>query len=120
MNTVCIVCFLIIIIIIISAMNSKFSGYYILVMFLCVNSNNDYFSLLSLGESIAANNAYRQREGELIVRGSGVQDDGVTSVKNVSLSNAAPNSPSGQSIDSLIEKLQSGIQVCASITMHFF
>ncbi|XP_027008389.2 protein CIP2A isoform X2 [Tachysurus fulvidraco] len=68
------------------------------------------FPAVILGESIAANNAYRQHEGELIVRGSGVQDDGTTSVKNVPLSTAAPNSPSGQSIDSLIEKLQSGIQ----------
>ncbi|XP_060717896.1 protein CIP2A [Tachysurus vachellii] len=69
------------------------------------------FPAVILGESIAANNAYRQREGESIVRVSGLQDDGVTSVKNVSLSIAAPNSPSGQSIDSLIEKLQSGIHL---------
>ncbi|KAF4075642.1 hypothetical protein AMELA_G00221040 [Ameiurus melas] len=68
------------------------------------------FPAVILGESIAANNAYRQREGELSVRG-GVQEDGVSSAKNVALSSAAPNSPSRQSIDSLIEKLQSGIQL---------
>ncbi|KAI5620016.1 protein CIP2A, partial [Silurus asotus] len=64
------------------------------------------FPAIILGESIAANNAYWQREGELGVRGSGVQEDGVAAVKNF-----APNSPSRQNIDSLIEKLQSGIQL---------
>ncbi|XP_046733639.1 protein CIP2A isoform X2 [Silurus meridionalis] len=63
------------------------------------------FPAIILGESIAANNAYWKREGELGVRGSGVQEDGVPAVKNF-----APNSPSRQNIDSLIEKLQSGIQ----------
>ncbi|XP_058232691.1 protein CIP2A [Hemibagrus wyckioides] len=69
------------------------------------------FPAVILGESIAANNAYRQREGELTVRGGGVQDDGVSSVKSFSMSGAGPNSPSRQNIDSLIEKLQSGIQL---------
>ncbi|KAK3541634.1 hypothetical protein QTP86_033715 [Hemibagrus guttatus] len=68
------------------------------------------FPAVILGESIAANNAYRQREGELTVRGRGVQDDGVSSAKSFSLSSAGP-SPSRQNIDSLIEKLQSGIQL---------
>ncbi|XP_053467729.1 protein CIP2A isoform X2 [Ictalurus furcatus] len=69
------------------------------------------FPAVILGENIAANNAYRQREGKLSVRGGGVQEDGVAPEKNFTLSSAAPNSPSRQSIDSLIEKLQSGIQL---------
>lgn len=71
------------------------------------------FFSLSLGESIAVNNAYRQREGELSVGGSGGQEDAVALVKSFTLSAAAaPSSPSRQNIDSLIEKLQSGsIQV---------
>ncbi|KAB5533304.1 hypothetical protein PHYPO_G00130220 [Pangasianodon hypophthalmus] len=69
------------------------------------------FPAVILGESIAANNAYRQREGELSVRGSGVQEDGVAPAKSFAPPTAAPNSPSRQSIDSLIEKLQSGIQL---------
>ncbi|XP_060755699.1 protein CIP2A homolog isoform X2 [Neoarius graeffei] len=64
------------------------------------------FPAIILGESIAANNAYRQREGELSIRGSGVQEDGV----GFAVSTAALNCPPCQSIDSLIEKLQSGIQ----------
>ncbi|XP_017308880.1 protein CIP2A isoform X2 [Ictalurus punctatus] len=68
------------------------------------------FPAVILGESIAANNAYRQHEGKLSVRGGSIQEDGVTPAKNFTLSSAAPNSPSRQSIDSLIEKLQSGIQ----------
>lgn len=79
-----------------------------------------FFFSLSLGESIAANNAYRQHEGKLSVRGGSVQEDGVTPAKNFTLSSAAPNSPSRQSIDSLIEKLQSGIQVCSSFTFNSF
>ncbi|XP_017308881.1 protein CIP2A isoform X3 [Ictalurus punctatus] len=69
------------------------------------------FPAVILGESIAANNAYRQHEGKLSVRGGSIQEDGVTPAKNFTLSSAAPNSPSRQSIDSLIEKLQSGIQL---------
>lgn len=74
-----------------------------------------YFLLLclSLGESIAANNAYRKREGELVVRGSAVQEDGAAFGKSFPLSTTGPTSPSPQSIDSLIEKLQSGMQVSA-------
>lgn len=68
---------------------------------------------LSLGESIAANNAYQQHEGELSVGGGGVQEGGASSVKS-----CTPSSPSHQSIDSLIEKLQSGVQVCASLPAY--
>ncbi|KAM9436138.1 protein CIP2A isoform 2-T2 [Clarias gariepinus] len=63
------------------------------------------FPTVILGESIAANNAYRQREGEL-----SAQEDGVAPAKSFTVSSAAPDSPSRQSIDSLIEKLQSGVQ----------
>ncbi|XP_062841579.1 protein CIP2A [Trichomycterus rosablanca] len=69
------------------------------------------FPAVILGESIAANNAYRQRDAELTVRGGGVQEDGLPAGKTFSLSAPAPASPTRQSIDSLIEKLQSGIQL---------
>ncbi|KAF5893304.1 protein CIP2A isoform X1, partial [Clarias magur] len=63
------------------------------------------FPAVILGESIAANNAYRQREDKL-----NAQEDGVVPAKNFTVSSAAPDNPSRQSIDSLIEKLQSGVQ----------
>ncbi|XP_022537301.2 protein CIP2A isoform X1 [Astyanax mexicanus] len=69
------------------------------------------FPAVILGESIAANNAYRHREAERAVRGSTVQGDGVSFGKSFSRPSTGPSGPSGQNIDSLIEKLQSGIQL---------
>ncbi|XP_066538593.1 protein CIP2A isoform X2 [Hoplias malabaricus] len=66
-----------------------------------------HFPAVLLGESMAANNAYQQRETELATRGGAVQEDGVTIGKSFC---TGPSSPSRQNIDSLIEKLQSGMQ----------
>uniref|UniRef100_A0A8C7D2J1 Cellular inhibitor of PP2A n=1 Tax=Oncorhynchus kisutch TaxID=8019 RepID=A0A8C7D2J1_ONCKI len=68
------------------------------------------FPSLVLGESIAANNAYRQREAELSVKRVAVQQD-VPAPMGKSLSGPSPSSPS-HSIHSLIEKLQNGMEVC--------
>uniref|UniRef100_A0AAR2K8E6 CIP2A N-terminal domain-containing protein n=1 Tax=Pygocentrus nattereri TaxID=42514 RepID=A0AAR2K8E6_PYGNA len=68
------------------------------------------FPAVILGESIAASNAYRQKEPELVVRGSTIQEDGVTYGKSFPLSTTGPCSPSRQNIDSLIEKLQTSMQ----------
>ncbi|KAL6462715.1 hypothetical protein MHYP_G00291370 [Metynnis hypsauchen] len=69
------------------------------------------FPAVILGESIAASNAYRQKGPELVVRGSTVQEDGVTYGKSFPLSTTGPSSPSRQNIDSLIEKLQTSMQL---------
>ncbi|KAL7835387.1 hypothetical protein SRHO_G00277340 [Serrasalmus rhombeus] len=69
------------------------------------------FPAVILGESIAASNAYRQKEPELVVRGSTIQEDGVTYGKSFPLSITGPCSPSRQNIDSLIEKLQTSMQL---------
>ncbi|CAB1349865.1 unnamed protein product [Coregonus sp. 'balchen'] len=66
------------------------------------------FPSLVLGESIAANNAYRQREAELSVKRVAVQQD-VPAPMGKSLSGPSPSSPS-HSIHSLIEKLQNGME----------
>uniref|UniRef100_A0A674D1J2 Cellular inhibitor of PP2A n=1 Tax=Salmo trutta TaxID=8032 RepID=A0A674D1J2_SALTR len=67
------------------------------------------FPSLVLGESIAANNAYRQREAELSVKRVAVQQD-VPAPMGKSLSGRSPSSPS-HSIHSLIEKLQNGMEL---------
>ncbi|KAK6299593.1 hypothetical protein J4Q44_G00296260 [Coregonus suidteri] len=67
------------------------------------------FPSLVLGESIAANNAYRQREAELSVKRVAVQQD-VPALMGKSLSGPSPSSPS-HSIHSLIEKLQNGMEL---------
>uniref|UniRef100_A0A8C7D2D4 Cellular inhibitor of PP2A n=1 Tax=Oncorhynchus kisutch TaxID=8019 RepID=A0A8C7D2D4_ONCKI len=67
------------------------------------------FPSLVLGESIAANNAYRQREAELSVKRVAVQQD-VPAPMGKSLSGPSPSSPS-HSIHSLIEKLQNGMEL---------
>uniref|UniRef100_A0A6Q2Y7X3 CIP2A N-terminal domain-containing protein n=1 Tax=Esox lucius TaxID=8010 RepID=A0A6Q2Y7X3_ESOLU len=69
------------------------------------------FPTLVLGESIAANNAYRQREAELSVkRFSGLKE--VPAPTRDSLSGPPP-SPS-HSIHSLIDKLHNGMEVCGT------
>ncbi|XP_055784362.1 protein CIP2A isoform X3 [Salvelinus fontinalis] len=67
------------------------------------------FPSLVLGESIAANNAYRQREAELSVKRVAVQQD-FPAPMGKSLSGPSPSSPS-HSIHSLIEKLQNGMEL---------
>lgn len=64
--------------------------------------NQVFFS--SLGESIAANNAYRQRESELSVKRVAVQEVPPPSVLDSS-------SGSSRSIHSLVEKIQNGLEV---------
>ena len=58
----------------------------------------------SLGESIAANNAYRQRESELSVKRVAVQEVPPSTVLDSS-------SGSSRSIHSLVEKIQNGLEV---------
>lgn len=69
--------------------------------------------ILSLGDSIAANNAYRQREAELSVRSPASED--VTFAGKSFHAAHAESSGSAYSIDSLIEKLQNGAEVTAFI-----
>ena len=68
---------------------------------------------LRLGESIAANNAYRQREAELSVKRVAVSD--VPPPLGNSLSGPCPSSPSNQGIHNLIEKLQNSMEVCVCV-----
>ncbi|KAG7487345.1 hypothetical protein MATL_G00022130 [Megalops atlanticus] len=64
------------------------------------------FPAIILGESIAANNAYRHREAELSMH------EALPSLgRSCAPLSAAPSSPSPQSIHSLIEKLQSGMEL---------
>ncbi|KAL1006558.1 hypothetical protein UPYG_G00073790 [Umbra pygmaea] len=67
------------------------------------------FPSLVLGESIAANNAYRQREAELSVKRFAVQQDFPPPLRE-SLSVPSPPSPV-HSINSLIEKLHNGMEL---------
>ncbi|KAJ8010774.1 hypothetical protein DPEC_G00078640 [Dallia pectoralis] len=67
------------------------------------------FPSLVLGESIAANNAYRQREAELSVKRFSVQKE-VPAPMRESLSGPPPPSPS-HSIHSLIDKLHNGMEL---------
>uniref|UniRef100_A0A672PZJ2 CIP2A N-terminal domain-containing protein n=1 Tax=Sinocyclocheilus grahami TaxID=75366 RepID=A0A672PZJ2_SINGR len=63
-----------------------------------------------LGDSIAANNAYRQRVGELSIRSSSASEDVSFMGKSFPIMHAEPSGSAYQSIDSLIEKLQNGLQ----------
>ncbi|MBN3321716.1 CIP2A protein, partial [Atractosteus spatula] len=65
------------------------------------------FPVIVLGESIAANNAYRQREAEYSMRRNLAQDQHPLLAKPCS---SPSSSPSQQSIQSLIEKLQTGME----------
>uniref|UniRef100_A0A669F9F8 Cellular inhibitor of PP2A n=1 Tax=Oreochromis niloticus TaxID=8128 RepID=A0A669F9F8_ORENI len=66
------------------------------------------FPSFVLGESIAANNAYRQREAELSVKRVAVQE--VPPLRtNTSMLNSS--SVSNKSVHSLVEKIQTGLEV---------
>lgn len=62
----------------------------------------------SLGESIAANNAYRQREAELSIKRVAVQE-GPPPRTNTSVLDSSYGSSKG--VHSLAEKIQSGLEV---------
>ncbi|KAK0141591.1 Protein CIP2A [Merluccius polli] len=66
------------------------------------------FPSLILGESIAANNAYRQRELEMSVKRVAVEEVPPTR-RSFSLSDSSTNS-SSKSVHSLIEKIQNGFE----------
>ncbi|CAL8294977.1 unnamed protein product [Lota lota] len=66
------------------------------------------FPSLILGESIAANNAYRQRELEMSVKRVAVED--VSPTRSFTLSDSSSNS-SSKSVHSLIEKIQNGFEL---------
>ncbi|TRY89599.1 hypothetical protein DNTS_017779, partial [Danionella cerebrum] len=64
-----------------------------------------------LGDSIAANNAYRQRDGELSIRSGSSAGEEVSFIgKSFPLIHAEPSETASHSIDSLIEKLQNGVE----------
>uniref|UniRef100_A0A8C1K5T8 Cell proliferation regulating inhibitor of protein phosphatase 2A n=1 Tax=Cyprinus carpio TaxID=7962 RepID=A0A8C1K5T8_CYPCA len=69
------------------------------------------FPSIILGDSIAANNAYCQRDGELSIRSSSASEDVSLVGKSFPIMHAEPPGSAYQSIDSLIEKLQSGVEV---------
>ncbi|XP_030625902.1 protein CIP2A [Chanos chanos] len=69
------------------------------------------FPFIVLGESIAANNAYCQREGELGGRSAVDRGDLSTILPLSTPASANPARSSLQNIDNLIETLQSGVQL---------
>ncbi|KTF85494.1 hypothetical protein cypCar_00025370 [Cyprinus carpio] len=69
------------------------------------------FPSIILGYSIAANNAYCQRDGELSIRSSSASEDVSLVGKSFPIMHAEPPGSAYQSIDSLIEKLQSGVEL---------
>uniref|UniRef100_A0A673NMW7 Protein CIP2A homolog n=1 Tax=Sinocyclocheilus rhinocerous TaxID=307959 RepID=A0A673NMW7_9TELE len=69
------------------------------------------FPSVILGDSIAANNAYRQRVGELSIRSSSASEDVSFVGKSFPIMHAEPSGSAYQSIDSLIEKLQNGAKL---------
>uniref|UniRef100_A0A671QKB9 Protein CIP2A homolog n=1 Tax=Sinocyclocheilus anshuiensis TaxID=1608454 RepID=A0A671QKB9_9TELE len=69
------------------------------------------FPSVILGDSIAANNAYRQRVGELSIWSSSASEDVSFMGKIFPIMHAEPSGSAYQSIDSLIEKLQNGAKV---------
>ncbi|XP_067234155.1 protein CIP2A isoform X1 [Chanodichthys erythropterus] len=69
------------------------------------------FPSVILGDSIAANNAYRQRDGELSIRSSSASEDVSFVVKSFPMTHAEPSDSAYHSIDSLIEKLQNGVEL---------
>ncbi|XP_052452474.1 protein CIP2A homolog isoform X3 [Carassius gibelio] len=68
------------------------------------------FPSVILGDSIAANNAYRQKESELSIRSSPASEDVSFVGKSFPMMHAEPSGSACQSIDSLIEKLQNGVE----------
>uniref|UniRef100_A0A8C2EZQ0 Cell proliferation regulating inhibitor of protein phosphatase 2A n=1 Tax=Cyprinus carpio TaxID=7962 RepID=A0A8C2EZQ0_CYPCA len=66
------------------------------------------FPSVILGDSIAANNAYRQKDSELSIRSSPASEDVSFVGKSFPMMHAEPSGSTCQSIDSLIEKLQNG------------
>nr|XP_005162765.1 protein CIP2A isoform X2 [Danio rerio] len=68
------------------------------------------FPSVILGDSIAANNAYRQRDGELSIRRSSTSEDASFISKSFPTMHTEPSGSASHSIDSLIEKLQNGVE----------
>ncbi|XP_005162765.2 protein CIP2A isoform X2 [Danio rerio] len=68
------------------------------------------FPSVILGDSIAANNAYRQRDGELSIRRSSASEDASFISKSFPTMHTEPSGSASHSIDSLIEKLQNGVE----------
>ncbi|XP_076868897.1 protein CIP2A [Brachyhypopomus gauderio] len=67
------------------------------------------FPTVILGESVAADNAYRQREAELVAQGGTALEARVHAGK--AFASPRPASPAHRDIDSLIEKLQNGMEL---------
>ncbi|KAL0156607.1 hypothetical protein M9458_047853, partial [Cirrhinus mrigala] len=59
---------------------------------------------------IAANNAYRQRDSELSIRSISANEDVSFVGKSFPTVHAEPSGSAYQSIDSLIKKLQNGVE----------